>query len=125
MAALNRIFKAWKPVLASALVLAGLATASTPAAAASTNRIGLCNKATYTSYLDFPARGGFRSYMVAPGDCWSSAFTVGKREVVVVYAAFGLSRDTYIGYREVSTDVKNVFRTYGTVDAPSFTLSRN
>ncbi|MGW0503220.1 hypothetical protein [Micromonospora sp. NPDC003241] len=127
MAALNRIFKAWKPVLASALVLAGLATASTPAAAASTNRIGLCNKATYSALLLFPntLRGSYLSELVAPGKCWSATINAGSREPVDVFA-FNSSREPrYVISASVNTNVKNVFRTYGTYDAPYITLLRD
>ncbi|MGW0503223.1 hypothetical protein [Micromonospora sp. NPDC003241] len=124
MAAVNRILKAWRPFLAGALVLAGLAAAATPAAAASTNRIGLCNKANYTSFLDFPLRDGFYTFEVAPGKCWSGTITAGSRESVRVFA-LRPNEFKYIGSAGINTNVKNVIRTYGTINAPYFTISRD
>jgi hypothetical protein len=105
--------KAWRPVVVGALVLAGLTTAATPAAAASTNRTGLCNKGTgYSSTLEFPWRGGFSSYTVAPGKCWSITLTAGSTEPVNVFA-YGNGAKVFIGSKTIKTGEHNVFRTYG------------
>ncbi|MFG3421277.1 hypothetical protein ACIBTZ_25705 [Micromonospora sp. NPDC049460] len=116
MTALTRMRKAWRPVLVGALVLAGLATTSTTAVAASTNRTGLCNKASYWSYLQFPSRGGFSSYLVAPGKCWSMALRSGSTEPVHVYAYRTSDGATFwIDWKMIKTGEHNVFRTYGEI----------
>ncbi|MGW0503224.1 hypothetical protein [Micromonospora sp. NPDC003241] len=125
MAAINRIVSAWRPLLAGALVLAGLGTAATPAAAASTNRIGLCNKANYTSFLQFPTRGGYISNLVAPGKCWSTVVDAGSRTSVDVFAYSPSGETKYIISASINTNVKNVIRTYGTFGAPYITLLRD
>ncbi|MFG3712544.1 hypothetical protein ACIBTZ_20555 [Micromonospora sp. NPDC049460] len=123
MTALTRMRKVWRPVLIGALVLAGLATAATPASAASTNRTGLCNKSTtYSSTLEFPYRGGFTSNLVGPGKCWSITLAAGSTEPVYVYA-HGSGATVFLGSKTIKTGEHNVFRTYGTIYSPSFTFS--
>ncbi|MEU5941597.1 hypothetical protein ABZ807_20965 [Micromonospora sp. NPDC047548] len=124
MTALTRTRKAWRPVLIGALALAGMATTATPASAATTNRTGLCNKSTYSSTLEFPSRGGFSSWLIAPGKCWSVELTAGSTERVDVYGhSNGVT--VFIGWRTIKTGEHNVFRTYGSISSPSFTLSHN
>ncbi|SCL40915.1 hypothetical protein GA0074692_6047 [Micromonospora pallida] len=114
MAALTRMRKTWRPVVVGALVLAGLTTAATPAAAATTNRTGLCNKGTgFSATLQFPARGGFSSHVVEPGKCWSITLAGGSTEPVYVYA-HGNGAKVFLGSKTIKTGEHNVFRTKGT-----------
>ncbi|MCX4468983.1 hypothetical protein OOK41_01420 [Micromonospora sp. NBC_01655] len=122
MTASTRTRKVWRPVLISALALAGMATTATPASAATTNRTGLCNKATYSATLEFPSRGGFSSYLVTQGKCWSITLAAGSTEPVYVYA-HGNGAKVFLGSRTIKTGEHNVFRTYGTIFSPSYSFS--
>ncbi|MGW0434243.1 hypothetical protein ACWDV4_17105 [Micromonospora sp. NPDC003197] len=125
MASLTRMRKAWRPVLVGAMVLAGLTTAATPASAASTNRTGLCNKATYSATLQFPARGGLSSTLVPPNGCWSIELPSGSTENVYVYGYTSGGVEFFMGWKTINSGEHNVFRTYGSSSSPSFTFVHN
>ncbi|PSK61699.1 hypothetical protein B0E53_06398 [Micromonospora sp. MH33] len=108
-------------LLAAAATVGTLASAS-PAFAA-TGATGVCSKGNYSSYLEFPYRGGLTTYVAPPGSCVSVHFGKYSSEPVYVYGSKNGTR-VYLGTRYINDLKKSVFRTYGSIPgSPSFTLT--
>ncbi|MFF3856450.1 hypothetical protein [Micromonospora sp. NPDC002575] len=108
-------------LLAVAATVGTLASAS-PALAA-TGATGVCSKGNYSSYLEFPYRGGLTTYVAPPGGCSTVHFGKYSSEPVNVYG-YKNGATVYLGTRNINDLKKSVFRTYGSIPgSPYFTLS--
>ncbi|MEW1724902.1 hypothetical protein [Streptomyces sp. NPDC093109] len=80
-------------VAAAVMVPAGLAQAATP------NVFKLCNYGSdYDTVAEFPGRGGWSTYVISPGKCYSTTLTGRSNDAVNLVAYKGSAKYVYAGF---------------------------
>ncbi|CAO5155186.1 Streptomyces killer toxin-like beta/gamma crystallin domain-containing protein [Frankia sp. AiPs1] len=93
---MRKLFSLRRMVILAVLgLVAAVAGPASTASASTPGKLTVCSQGGYDSHVVFPGRGGWSTYLIQPGTCYTSTISGTINEQIDVYQYDG--RDHYLG----------------------------